>query len=126
MRQGLNNTTQPLKKKKKNLIQLTSLAVVQSQRHNSQTWKSETLKCDIISFSLVFFFFFFCGNDIISSVNLKYTFYKFAIMCVNVEANSGFLSCVWINCTAVNQNEWMEDLETKCTNCAFDEFTSAP
>ena len=38
--------------------------------------------------------FFFCGNDIISDVNLKYTnlqVHKFAIMCVNVEANFGLL-----------------------------------
>ena len=41
MRQDLDNTTIN-KKKKKNLIQLTSLARVQSQNCDSQTWKSET------------------------------------------------------------------------------------
>ena len=34
-------------------------------------------------FFILFYFISFCGNDIISDINLKYTFYKFAIMCVN-------------------------------------------
>ena len=41
MRQDLDNTTIK-NKKKKNLIQLTSLAGVQSQNCGSQTWESET------------------------------------------------------------------------------------
>ena len=39
MRQDLDNTTQALKK---NLIQLTNLAVVQIQNCDSQIWMSET------------------------------------------------------------------------------------